>query len=225
MFFLGIFREGGHFLYPINLQIEGLPCLVIGGGHIALRKIHRLLEDKAKVTVLAPEVIGPIATLAGEKKLSWVKETYQPGLAGAYRLVMTACGIPAVAEAVHQESLEHHFLYNAADFPALGNCHLPASFQKGDIQVTVSTHGQSPAVSCYLKEWLMEKFPPHLEEWLERVGTIRQEMKTYVQDSRQREAFWHSAFTDEVMHLVAEGKLDKAEECVRHAIGCIGAEP
>lgn len=212
-------------MYPINLQIEGLPCLVIGGGHIALRKIRRLLEEKAQVTVLAPEVIEPIAALLEEKKVSWVKDRYQPGMAGAYRLVMTACGIRQVAEAVHQESLVHHFLYNAADFPPLGNCHLPASFKKGDIQVTVSTEGRSPAISRYLKEWLMGEFPPHLEDWLDRVGFMRQELKEHFQESRKREAFWHSAFTDEVMELVTEGKLDEAEERVRHAIGCIGTEP
>ena len=212
-------------MYPINLQIEGLPCLVIGGGHIALRKIRGLLEEGAQVTVLAPEVTAPIAAWAEEKKVSWVKGCYQPGMASQYRLVMTACGVQAVAEAVHQESLEAHFLYNAADFPALGNCHLPASFRKGDIQVTVSTHGRSPAISRYLKEWLMEQFPPHLEEWLDRVGVMRLEMKQDFKESRQREVFWHSAFTDEVMQLVTEGKLDEAEECVRHAIGCIGTEP
>ena len=211
-------------LYPINLHIEGLPCLVIGGGHIALRKIRRLLEEKAQVTVLAPEVIAPIFQLNKEKKLHWEKGEYEPGMAHEYRLVMTACGVQAVAEAVYQESLTAHFLYNAADFPSLGNCHLPASFKKGDIRVTVSTEGRSPAISRYLKEWLMEKFPPHLDEWLDRVGVLRQEMKQDFQDSRQREAFWHRAFTQEVMQLVTEGQLDEAEECVRHAVGCIGTE-
>ena len=212
-------------MYPINLQIEGLPCLVIGGGPIAWRKIRRLLDEKAKVTVWAPEVVAPISELAAQKKLQWEKKRYEPGMARDYRLVITACGVQAVAERVHQESLAFHFLYNAADFPSLGNCHLPASFKKGDIQVTVSTEGRSPAISRYLKEWLMGEFPPHLEEWLDRVGVIRQEMKQDFQDSRQREVFWHSAFTDEVMQLVTEGHLDEAEERVRHAIGCIGTEP
>lgn len=212
-------------MYPINLQIEGLPCLVIGGGHIALRKIRRLLAENAKVTVLAPEVIAPISQWAEEKKLQWVKGAYAPGIAYGYRLVMTACGVRAVAERVHQESMVSQFLYNAADFPSLGNCHLPASFKKGDIQVTVSTEGRSPAISRYLKEWLIGKFPPHMEEWLDRVGVMRQEMKQDFQDSKQRETFWHSAFTEEVMQLVTEGQLDEAEERVRHAIGCIGTEP
>ena len=47
---------GGFFLYPVNIQMKGVSCLVIGGGHIALRKVRKLLSEGAEVTVLSPEI-------------------------------------------------------------------------------------------------------------------------------------------------------------------------
>ena len=51
-------------MYPVNLKVEGIPCLVIGGGHIALRKIRKLLKEKALITVLAPEACSEIGDMA-----------------------------------------------------------------------------------------------------------------------------------------------------------------
>ena len=43
-------------MYPVNIKMDGRACLVIGGGHVAQRKVCTLLEEKAAVTVIAPEV-------------------------------------------------------------------------------------------------------------------------------------------------------------------------
>ena len=137
---------------------------------------------------------------------------------------MTACGVREVAEAVQQASKESHFLYNAADFPSLGNCSLPAAFDAGGIQITVSTNGRSPAMARYMKEWLSLKIPEGFGLWLDRVGKMRVEMKERIGTSEAREAFWRAVFTEDIMHLVMQGKLDEAEECVRHAVGRFGAE-
>lgn len=212
------------FLYPVNLKAAGLRALVIGGGHVALRKVKKLIAEEADVTILAPEVVSDIEALSEAKKVHWEKHLFRGDDLSSYGLIVTACGVREVAEAVQQASKESHFLYNAADFPSLGNCSLPAAFNAGGIQITVSTNGCSPAMARYMKEWLSLKIPEGFGLWLDRVGKMRVEMKERISTSEAREAFWRAVFTEDIMHLVMQGKLDEAEECVRHAVGRFGAE-
>ena len=211
-------------MYPVNLKVEGIPCLVIGGGHIALRKIRKLLKEKALITVLAPEACSEIGDMAVNKDIQWEKRTYTANDWNGYQIVITAAGRRDVAEDIRKESIAHGFLYNAADFPELGNYTIPASFRTGGIQIAVSTDGRSPAMSRYVKKWLENKRPSDFPRWLDRVEAIRLEVRAGIADSKVREEFWHVAFNDQIMDLVLQGNLDEAEECVRHAIGSFGVK-
>ncbi|MFX5374029.1 NAD(P)-dependent oxidoreductase, partial [Acinetobacter baumannii] len=42
---------------PLGFRLDGEPCLVVGGGEIASRKVALLLRAGARVTVVAPEVL------------------------------------------------------------------------------------------------------------------------------------------------------------------------
>lgn len=208
-------------MYPVNLKMTGVPCLIIGGGHIGERKIRKLLSEKAAVTVLAPEVSEEIGQMIREGKVHWEKRNYEAGDCLDFRFVVTATGVRQIAEAVRQEAAERGFLYNAADFPELGNCFLPAGFRKGNIEVAVSTGGKSPAVARFLKTRLAEAVPDALSDWLDRVTRIRAELKRDIADSRIRENFWETVFDEKVLSLVYAGKLDEAEEYIRHAVGSL----
>ncbi|WP_296954055.1 bifunctional precorrin-2 dehydrogenase/sirohydrochlorin ferrochelatase [uncultured Dialister sp.] len=206
-------------MYPVNIKIRDMSCLVIGGGHIALRKVNKLLQEGAAVTVLAPVLSEELMELYRKNCIHWKQTFYQPGDTEGYHFVVTACGIRDVAEQVRKESLRNFFLYNGADFPSLGNCSLSACFEKGGIGFAISTNGRSPAMAKYIKTWLEDEIPSSFGAWLDRVSVIREELPDELSSSRVRECFWHSVFSDQVMNLVLSGNLDEAEECVRHAIG------
>lgn len=211
-------------MYPVNLKMSGVSCLVIGGGHIGLRKIGKLLAEEAEVTVLAPEVSEEIRQLIGQGKVRWDRRNYQPGDCRGFRFVVTATGLRHISEAVKQEADREGFLYNAADFPDLGNCFLPASFRKGKVEVAVSTGGQSPAVARFLKGRLASAIPDDFSDWLDRVSRIRADLKEEIADSRTREKFWETVFNEDILSLVYTGKLDEAEEYIRHAVGSLRAQ-
>ncbi|MBP8980912.1 MAG: hypothetical protein KBG09_06695, partial [Syntrophobacterales bacterium] len=42
--------------YPVCLDVKEKPCTVIGGGEVAARKVERLLECGAVVTVVARDL-------------------------------------------------------------------------------------------------------------------------------------------------------------------------
>ena len=69
-------------MYPVNIKMDGRACLVIGGGHVAQRKVCTLLEEKAAVTVIAPEVCSGLEALFQEGRISWRRESYEAPMCG-----------------------------------------------------------------------------------------------------------------------------------------------
>ncbi|WP_370812099.1 precorrin-2 dehydrogenase/sirohydrochlorin ferrochelatase family protein [Dialister invisus] len=78
------------------------------------------MEEKAAVTVIAPEVCSGLEALFREGRISWRRESYEAPMCGGFCMVVTAAGDKEVALSVQKEAERKGFLYNAADFPALG---------------------------------------------------------------------------------------------------------
>lgn len=49
--------------FPLFLEMKDRPCLVVGGGKVALRKVRALLDCGAAVTVIAPEILPELAEI------------------------------------------------------------------------------------------------------------------------------------------------------------------
>ena len=77
----------------MNLKAAGLRALVIGGGHVALRKVKKLIAEGADVTILAPEVVSDIEALSEAKKVHWEKHLFRGDDLSSYGLIVTACGV------------------------------------------------------------------------------------------------------------------------------------
>lgn len=205
-------------LYPINWKITNRPCLVVGGGRIACRKSAGLLQAGAAVTVIAPEAEPPVHEWAGQGKIQWIQRSYNKGDAGHFDLVVSACGNRGTALQIAQDTEGKNILWNAADYPEMGSCTLPARFCRGSLMITVSTEGHSPALSREICRRLEEEIPPLYGEWLDRLSSLRQEMKTAVKNPADREKFWHQAFSRDISALVNAGNLKEADARIRYAI-------
>jgi precorrin-2 dehydrogenase / sirohydrochlorin ferrochelatase len=93
-------------LYPVTLDVAGRPCLVVGGGRVATRKVNGLLACGAVVTVVAPEVVAELAERVTNAEPGFLSITYRPYEAGEvrhYQLVLTATGLAAVDGAVARD--------------------------------------------------------------------------------------------------------------------------
>lgn len=159
--------------FPINVDIKDRPCIVIGGGRVALRKAKGLLSCGAQVTVISPEVVEGLQALADNQTLTLEKRGYKTGdLAQAF-LVIAATDDESVQKAVHDEAAKQNILLNVADVPKWCNFILPATVRQGDLAVSVSTHGQSPALAKRLRQELAQQFGPEYDLVLQLMGTLR----------------------------------------------------
>jgi precorrin-2 dehydrogenase/sirohydrochlorin ferrochelatase len=154
--------------FPVNLNIEGRAVLVVGGGRIALRKTEQLVVCGADVTVVAPDIVAGFGGLP----VTCVHRGVEPGDIEGKWLVVTATGVREVDQMVHDVCTARRVWVNSADDPARCSFTLPAVVRRGDLMVTVSTAGASPAVSSYLRARLAEAIGPEWESVVREIGDI-----------------------------------------------------
>ena len=159
-----------HPLYPVNLVVDGRPCLVVGGGRVAAGKVRGLLEAGARVTVVAPEIDPAIAALEG---VAIERRAYRRGDVAGYRFAVAATGDPRINQAVYDDGETAGVWVNAADDPARCSAILPARIRQGRLTVTISTGGHSPAVASWLRERLAAELGPEYDQLIGLLGEAR----------------------------------------------------
>lgn len=202
-------------MYPINLDLTGQACLVLGGGSVAERKVRRLLDEGAVVTVIAPALTPALQILAEEHQLSWQRRTYQPGDETTFFLIICATDDEAVSQAVSAAAKAQGKLLNVCDVPDLCNFTLPSIVRQGDLQLTISTNGKASAFSRWLRKHLEQHFDERYGRWMAELAAIRKEGQALLATSRDRQAFWRQALTDDVMDLVENNEIDAASSLLR----------
>ena len=202
-------------MYPINLDLTGQACLVLGGGSVAERKVRRLLDEGAVVTVIAPALTPALQILAEEHQLSWQRRTYQPGDETTFFLIICATDDEAVSQAVSAAAKAQGKLLNVCDVPDLCNFTLPSIVRQGDLQLTISTNGKAPAFSRWIRKRLEQHFDERYDRWMAELAAIRKEGQALLATSRDRQAFWRQALTDDVMDLVENNEIDAASSLLR----------
>jgi len=206
--------------YPVNLQLSHRSCIVVGGGQVAERKVGSLLVAGAHVTVLSPIVTASLAELIQEQTITHIPRFYQQGDVGNFFIVICATDNRNVNKLIAKEATLAGALVNVADAPELGNFSVPSQITRGDLLITVSTGGKSPALAKMLREELSKEYGPEYGLYLDLIGKARSEMKKSMGSSKEREAFWRQTIDYEVINLLKVGKLKEAEAKINNAIGC-----
>lgn len=200
-------------LYPVSLVVTGQPCLVVGGGPVAARKVRGLVRGGARVTVVAPEVVPPIEQLPVDVE----RRPYRAGEAGRYRLVVTATGVPEVDAAVAADAGSAGVWVNGADDADHRTFLLPAVHRDGPVTVAVSTGGASPALAT----WLCKRLAEACGEGLGTLAELLEDARRRLQKAgRPTESVdWQALLDGPLPDLVREGRLEEARRLVDVAIG------
>ena len=178
-------------LFPIFIKLEGRPCLVVGAGEIAKAKIDSLLEAGARITVVAPDAEPEIQALATSDRIAWQKRRYQAAdLQGAF-LVIAATSDTVVNNSVFVDARRLGILCNAVDHPPNCNFYFPAVVRRGDLQLAISTAGESPAFAQKLRRAFETAFDQHLGDWLGAIGQVRREILAAYPASEARKRALH----------------------------------
>ena len=200
-------------MYPVGLDVNGRRVLVVGGGHVAARKVAGLLRAGAVVTVVAPDAVAEIAE---DPDVRWHQREYRRGEVASYRLAITATDDPEVNRQVARDGESANVFVNSADDPDNCSFVLPAVVTRGDLQLTVSTNGKSPAFARWARQQLEQLFTDAHAHTLDLLAEVRAEARMVHGTSEL--AGWESAIDHDLVALVADGQLDAARTRLRNAL-------
>ena len=192
--------------YPVNLTVEGRPCLVVGGGAVARRKVEGLLAAGAEVTVIAPEVDPDLVALP----VAVERRPYRAGDASRFRLVIAATEDPDVNADVAADADAAGVWVNAADDLARSSFTLPSVARRGPIVVAVSTGGQSPALAAWLRRRIEADLGGEYEVLLRLLSEARDTIKAAGRSTEGVD--WPSVLDSNMLELIRAGDIGKARE-------------
>jgi precorrin-2 dehydrogenase/sirohydrochlorin ferrochelatase len=206
--------------FPVNLDLGGRRVLVVGGGPVAARKASALLLAGADVTVVAPSAVSE---LAEDPDIRWHRREYRRGEVASYRLAITATNDPKVNAQVARDGNAANVLVNSADDPVNCSFILPAVVTRGDLQITVSTNGRSPAFARWARQKLERDFTHVHARLLDLLSEIRDEVRATFGTSEL--PGWDAVIDDDLIDLVAEERDGEARQRVRSALGLTTLDP
>jgi siroheme synthase-like protein len=145
---------------PIYLDVSARPCVVVGGGRVAERKVRALLEREALVTVINPAAGDAIAAQAAHGAIVWHRRKWRPGDLAGFALVFCAVEDRETSRAIAAEARALGIPVNVADRPELCTFVAAATVRRGDLQIAITTAGASPALAARIRERLERQFGP-----------------------------------------------------------------
>jgi precorrin-2 dehydrogenase/sirohydrochlorin ferrochelatase len=181
---------------------------------VAARKARGLLACGADVTVVAPELSAAMQELTSVRH---ERRRYAAGEAAAFRLVITATGVPHVDAAVHADAEAAGVWVNSADDHEHCTFILPSVHRDGPVTVAVSTGGRSPALASWLRRRLAGLSGAGMGDLAELFGEVRQRLRD---SGRSTETVdWAALLDGPLPSLLAEGHLDEARALIDRAVG------
>ncbi len=195
---------------PVTLTgLETKHCLVVGGGGVAERKVHALLDADAQVRVIAPTVTGELANMARGGKIEWLPRAYRSGDLAQAVLVIAATNDAEINHAVAREAIERGLLVNVVDDPAWCNFTAPAVVRRGDLTIAVSTGGDVPALAGHLRAQLERQFGDEWGAYIEWLTRLRGRIAArYPEIDARRQAWARVLDSDLRTHIAAHGDAE-----------------
>jgi uroporphyrin-III C-methyltransferase/precorrin-2 dehydrogenase/sirohydrochlorin ferrochelatase len=178
-------------LLPIFLKLDGRPGLLVGAGAVALDKIGSLLKTGIRLRVVAPRAHAEIQRLAAGGELEWIERSFEASDLDGNFLVIAATDVPEVNAAVYRGAVERGIPCNSVD--DIPNCDFffGSVVNRGELQIAISTAGESPAFAQRLRREIDEQLPGDLGPWLAQVGNLRREVLANYPRSEERKLLLH----------------------------------
>ena len=166
-------KNSNSVFFPVLINLCKFPCLVVGGGEVANRKVLSLQEFNADITIISPRLCKPLVDLAKANKIKIIRKLYSKKYIKDFKIVFCATNNTKLNKIVHDDCAEQGILINVADAPSLCDFILPANVKRGDLTISISSQGKAPFYAKGIKEKLSQFISPDYAETTELAGDFR----------------------------------------------------
>lgn len=191
--------------YPLFLDISGMPCVVVGGGKVAERKVRMLLAFGAWVKVVSPKVTNGILRLRRESKVEVILKPYSTGDLEGAALAFAATSERETNEKVHSDAASLNIPVNVADTPDLCDFIVPSIVKKGSLVVAVSTSGTAPGVAKRMKGDVDEFLSKEYVDYVSLVARFRKLLIDTVPMEKERKAILSAVLDMDIGTALSSG--------------------
>ena len=186
-------------LFPMFLKLGGKQCLVVGAGSVGESKIGGLLETGARIRAVSLDASPVVREWARAGKIELeVRGFSAEDLDGAF-LTVVATNSRTLNERVYREAQRRGVLCNVVDVPDLCDFFYPAVVRRGDLQIAVSTAGQSPSLAQKIRQQLEKQFGPGYASWVAELGETRKLILSSDLDKEHKLDLLHSLASREAV--------------------------
>jgi precorrin-2 dehydrogenase/sirohydrochlorin ferrochelatase len=196
-------------LFPIFLKLDGKHCLVVGAGKVGEAKIAGLIQTGARVHVVALQASQAVHEWAKAGKIVLELRAYVPADFEGASLAVIATSNPQLNKSIYQEAERRGILCNVVDVPEYCDFYYPAVVRRGDLQIAISTNGQSPSLAQKLRQQLERQFGLGYARWIAELGATRNLILASDLDAKRKSELLHSLASREALEAALREKTQK----------------
>ena len=191
--------------FPIFLSVKDQSVLVVGGSEAAARKVELLLAAGARVTLIADTVVGEIAQMIADARISWRGHDFEETDLSGMALVIVATGDEALQARVSHAARQRCLPVNVVDRPRLSSFIMPAIVDRAPVTIAISTGGAAPALARRLRAEIERAMPAAVGRLARFAEIFREQVRRTLERPRDRRRFWDRVFAGRIGELALAG--------------------
>ncbi|MGB5735737.1 MAG: siroheme synthase CysG [Thiohalocapsa sp.] len=207
---------------PIFLDLKQQPCLVVGGGPIALRKLDNLRRAHAQVRLVSPALVDELAARIDDPAITWHERRFEDADLDGVRLAIAATDDRAVNRHIAELAKAAGIPVNVADQPEDCTFIMPSIIDRSPVVVAVSTGSASPVLARLLRARLESLVPAGYGRLAELCARYRDRVKERFDKQRDRRRFWDRVLQGGVAERIFSGHLDEADAVMERELVAVG---
>jgi siroheme synthase-like protein len=208
--------------YPIYLDIEERPVLIIGGGEVCARKAETMRRYGARVTVVSPAFTEEIERWSAAGEVTLRRKLYEEADLDGASIVIASTDDPCVNARIARDCRRRRIPVNVVDVTHLCEFIVPAIVESGSIQIAISTGGKSPALARTLKEELKRTVGSEYAEVNDVLGTLRAGAKKILPTDVDRKRFFDGILAAGILEMLRGGRRAEAYRTIARACEAAG---
>ena len=162
--------------FPAYFNLNHKKILLVGGGYIALEKLEKLVDFTKEITVISKEFSEEFSSFAKKHNIEMKERPYVQGDIDGFDVVIVATNTTVLHKEIFEESRTSRILVNSVDDTAYCDFIFPSYVKRGDLTISISTSGASPALAKRLRAYIEKLIPTSMENFLKEMRALRKSM-------------------------------------------------
>ncbi len=203
---------------PIFYDLSVRPCLVVGAGDIAARKVRQLRKAEATVIVIAPDICDELKSLVDNNEIQYIAKQFSKEYLDDKMLVLAATNDQEVNTQISELAKERNIPVNVVDIPDLCTFVMPSIVGRDPVQIAISTGGASPVLARLLRARLETLIPASYGRLAQLMGKFRGHVRQRYPNMQERRRFWENILQGPVAEMIYAGQDKPALEALEKTL-------